>query len=153
VAHTFLIDSGRWILEGNWLERDSSPIPVKGKTIVDWSQNDWFVLATKLVFPQNFNTCQEHPAITLQYRGRFNGGDRRYSFVLQHSQLGQVEGEGWVTPGAIIQRYWSINDPERRSGFDTLHRLSNHQYYLASGITAGHYLINTMEATLDRQLS
>jgi hypothetical protein len=147
VGHTFLLEPGRWILQGNWLERNGMPIAVKGKTIVAWGRENWFTMVTKLVFPGS-----EREDISFQYRGRLDVGERQYTFVLQHSVLGRVEGEGWVTPESIVQRYWVLGDRQRRSGFETRHQLNENTYYLSSGIMAGHYLTSTMEATLERQL-
>ncbi|WP_017721122.1 hypothetical protein [Kamptonema formosum] len=144
--HTFLIEPGRWTLEGYWLERNGMPIPVKGKTLVAWNQENWFTMVTRLVFPGT-----EREQITLQYRGHLDSGERQYTFVLQHSDLGRVEGEGWIAPETIVQRYWVLGDQQRRSGFETLYRLDGHKYYHSSAIMAGHYLSSTMEATYERQ--
>ncbi|NDJ19024.1 hypothetical protein [Myxacorys almedinensis] len=144
--HTFLMESGRWTLQGNWLERDGTPILVKGKILIAWSRDDWFTMVTKLTFP-----ADEHEEISFQYRGRLDAGDRRYTFVLQHSLLGRVEGEGWIAPESIVQRYWALGDRQRRSGFETLYRLNEKKYYLSSSVLSGHYLTNTVEATLERQ--
>lgn len=146
MAHTFLIEAGRWTLQGTWLERDGMPVTVKGKTLVSWNRDDWFNMATILEFPGS-----EREGITLQYRGRLDTGDRRYTFVLQHSLLGRVEGEGWVAPESLVQRYWVLGDRQRRSGFETLHMIGSDKYYMSSGIMAGHYLTSAMEATLERK--
>ncbi len=146
MAHTFLLEPGRWILEGNWLERDGMPIIVKGRTLVAWNREDWFTMITKFVFPGS-----DRAEITFQYRGHLDGGERQYTFVLQHSEWGQVEGEGWISPETIVQRYWVLGDRQRRSGFETLHRLNADKYFLSSGIMSGHSLTSTMEATLERQ--
>lgn len=105
-------------------------------------------MVTKLTFP---NT--ERDDITFQYRGRLDSGERQYTFVLQHSELGRVEGEGWITPESIVQRYWTLNDKQRRSGFETLHRLDEQKYYLSSGMMAGLHLTSAMDATLVLQYS
>jgi len=133
-------------LQGNWLERDAMPVAVKGQILVAWSQDDWFTMVKKLVFPKT-----ELEQISQQYRGRLDGGERQYTFVLQHSLLGRVEGEGWIAPDSIIQRYWVLGDRQRRTGFETLYRLDQTKYYLSSGIMAGHYLTSAMEATIERQ--
>lgn len=146
MSHTFLMEPGRWILQGNWLERNGLPVVVKGKTLVAWSRDDWFTMVTKLIFP---GSAREE--ISLQYRGRLDSGERQYTFVLQHSVLGRVEGEGWVAPESIVQRYWVLGDRQRRSGFETIYRLDANKYYLSSSIMSGHYLTSTMEATLERQ--
>jgi hypothetical protein len=122
------------------------PINVKGKILVAWSRDDWFTMVTKLLFP---GTDREE--ISFQYRGRLNTGDRQYTFVLQHSVLGRVEGEGWIAPESIVQRYWVLGDKQRRTGFETLHQLSADRYCLSSSIMAGHYLNSTMEAMVERQ--
>jgi hypothetical protein len=147
VAHTFLMESGQWTLEGSWIERNGVPITVKGKTLVSWNRTDWFSMVTKLVFPGG-----DREEIILQYRGHLNSDERQYTFVLQHSELGRVEGEGWIAPQSIVQRYWVLGDErQRRTGFDTLHRVDDNRYYQSSGVMSGHYLTSTMEATLERQ--
>jgi hypothetical protein len=145
VAHTFLLEPGRWLIQGHWLERNGMPISVKGMTLVAWRDN-WFTMATKLIFPDS-----DRPDISLQYKGRLHEGERQYTFLLQHSLLGQVEGEGWIGLEAIVQRYWVMSDQQRRSGFETMHRIADDKYYHTSGIMAGHSLISTMEAKLKLQ--
>lgn len=122
------------------------PVNVKGKILIAWSRDNWFTMVTKLIFPGT-----DRDEISLQYRGRLNAGERQYTFVLQHSLLGRVEGEGWVAPESIVQRYWVLGDRQRRTGFETLHHLENNRYALSSSIMAGHYLNSTMEAQVDRQ--
>lgn len=145
LPHTFLLEAGRWTLQGNWLDRAAMPIPVKGKILVAWNRDDWYTMVMKLIF-----TGTERDDISLQYRGRFDAGDRQYTFVLQHSLLGRVEGEGWIAPESIVQRYWVLGDRQRRTGFETLHQLSQDKYCLSSSIMAGHYLASTMEAMVER---
>jgi hypothetical protein len=146
VAHSFLLQPGRWILQGTWLESNFTPIKVKGMTLIVWNRDNWFTMATKLVFP---NT--ERSEIALHYKGRLERGERQYAFLLQHNILGQVEGEGWIGLETIVQRYWVLGDRQRRSGFETLHRISDNTYYLTGGVMAGHFLTSTIEATLEQQ--
>lgn len=146
MTHSFLMEAGRWNLRGNWLERNENPITVKGKTIVAWTQENWFSMVTKLIFPDS-----DREEISFQYRGHLDSGEQHYTYVLQQSVLGRVEGEGWIAEQSIIQRYWVLSDRARRSGFETFYRLNDNTYTFASGMLAGHYLITTMEAILERQ--
>ncbi|RQH30650.1 hypothetical protein D5R40_23825 [Okeania hirsuta] len=147
MAHTFILESGQWSIEGNWLERNGMLITVKGKTIVTWDRTDWFSMVTKLIFPS-----QDREDIILQYRGRLDSDERHYTFLLQHSELGKIEGEGWLGINSIIQRYWVLgNDVQRRSGFETLLRLDQERYYFTGGILSGVSLNSAMEATIERQ--
>jgi hypothetical protein len=145
VDHTFLLESGRWTLEGSWLERDSVPIPVSGRTVVGWSQDNWFTMVTKLSFPSG-----KRPEITLTYKGRLSFDERRFTFVLQHSELGKVEGEGWFAPESILQRYWVMNDNQMRTGFQTFYKQDSNCYHCSSGIVAGASLDSVMEAVMTR---
>ncbi|NET48048.1 MAG: hypothetical protein F6K09_04830 [Merismopedia sp. SIO2A8] len=145
MTHTFLLEAGRWTLQGHWLDREGPPIPVKGRTLVRWSRDSWYTLVTQLTFPGT-----ERDEISFQYRGHFAAGDRRYSFVLQHSGLGRVEGEGWIAPESIVQRYWVLGDRQRRTGFETLTQVSVDRYHMSSSIMSGHYLTSTMEASVQR---
>ncbi|MEM8639331.1 MAG: hypothetical protein AAGG51_11020 [Cyanobacteria bacterium P01_G01_bin.54] len=151
MAHTFLLEEGRWTFEGNWLERDKLPLSIKGRTLVAWSQENWFTWVTKLEFPG-----AERPGISFQYRGRLDLGDRQYNFVLQHSELGRIEGEGWVGPAAIVQHYHVLSDDDRptqrQQGFESLYRLDANTYTLSSGIFVGPSLLSTMEAQLKRSV-
>jgi hypothetical protein len=140
------MEPGSWLLQGNWIERDSPPTGVKGKILVGWNRDGWFTMAMRLIF-----TTEEKENIDVQLKGRFDADDRHYSFVLQHTLLGKVEGEGWIAPDSIIQRYWAIGDKQRRTGFETLHQLSPEKYLLSNGIMAGHYLTSAMDATVERQ--
>lgn len=142
------MEAGRWTLQGNWLDRDGLPVSVKGKILVAWSRDNWYTMVTKLMFPGT-----EREEISFQYRGRLNSGERQYTFVLQHSLLGRVEGEGWIAPESIVQRYWVLGDRQRRTGFEALHQLDDDKYRLSSSVMAGHYLTSTMEASVERQLS
>lgn len=63
MAHTFLMESGQWLLEGKWIDRGEIPIALRGKTVVAWHQSDWFSMVTKLVFPNS-----DREDIILQYR-------------------------------------------------------------------------------------
>ena len=146
MTHSFLLEAGRWTLTGTWIERNQMPISVKGKTIVAWGQNNWFTMVTKLVFPNS-----DRPEISYQYKGRLDSGERQYTYVLQQSILGRVEGEGWVGPESIIQRYWVLGDRQRRSGFETFYRIDAEQYQYSGGILAGHYLTSTIEGILTQQ--
>jgi hypothetical protein len=139
------MESGRWTIDGLWLERNVKPIVVKGGLIIAWSQENWFTMVSKLVFPQS-----DRPEISCQYRGRLDGEERQYTYVLQQSLLGQVEGEGWINAQTIIQNYWVLGDRQRQSGFETFYRINDQTYHLSGGILIGHYLVSTMEAKLER---
>jgi hypothetical protein len=140
------MEPGRWTLQGSWLERNGMPINVKGMTLVAWNRDNWFTMATKLIFPGS-----DRSEISLVYKGRLLEGERQYTFLLQHNLLGQIEGEGWIGIDTIVQRYWVLSDRQRRSGFEAVHRVSNDTYSLSSGVMSGHSLTSTMEASLERQ--
>ncbi|PZD71976.1 hypothetical protein C1752_04379 [Acaryochloris thomasi RCC1774] len=147
MKHTFLMDAGRWTFKGHWLERDQAPQPIEGKILVAWSQDNWFTMISKLLF------LGPSPGsdLIMKYKGRLDSEARHYTFVLQHSQLGPVEGEGWIAPTSIVQRFWSLEDRQRRGGFETIHYVNDNHYLLSSSIMAGHSLLSTLEATLNRQ--
>lgn len=148
VAHTFLVQPGKWTLEGNWIDGDSMPIQVKGRTLVGWSRdNFWFTMVTKLTFPNS-----DREELTMAYKGRIDTDERRFTFVVDDSSLGKVEGEGIIGPDSIVQRYWVMGDKKMRTGFQTLYRRDHNIYSLASGLMAGQNLESTMEALLTRHM-
>lgn len=82
MAHSFLLEAGRWRLQGSWLERNEMPMTVRGLTLVAWSKDNWYTMVTKLMFPDS-----DREEIAFQYRGRLDAGELQYTFVLQHSLL------------------------------------------------------------------
>ncbi|MGC1307470.1 MAG: hypothetical protein WA885_09595 [Phormidesmis sp.] len=146
VAHSFLLEPGRWTLQGTWLTRETLPMVVKGKLLVAWKQDSRFMMVTKLSFPDG-----NQADIVTQLKGRMTHQELQYTFVLQHNLLGQVEGEGWIAPESIVQRYWGVSDKQRRSGFETLRQISLERYHFSGGVMAGHYLTSAIEAELIRQ--
>ncbi len=145
MAHNFLVQPGRWNLEGYWLEKNIS-LPIQGRTMIVWDKGNWFTMVTKLVFPNS-----ERKEISLQYRGRVDNEARQYSYLLQSSLLGKVEGEGWIGPSSIIQRYLVLGENQRVSGFETFYQVNKEKYHFSSGIMTGHLLNSTMEGILERQ--
>jgi hypothetical protein len=64
MAHTFLLEPGRWTMQGSWLERNGMPISLKGMTLVAWNRDNWFTMATKLIFIDS-----DRPDISFLYKG------------------------------------------------------------------------------------
>ncbi|MDJ0712971.1 MAG: hypothetical protein QNJ54_01970 [Prochloraceae cyanobacterium] len=145
MGHSFLMEGGLWRIEGKWLERQVS-IPVRGKIVVTWDEADWFTMVTKLIFPDS-----DRQEISYRCRGRLNRGERQYSYALKQNILGRIEGEGWLADRSIVQRYWVLSDPSKRTGFETFYQLEEDTYHLCGGILAGHYITSTIEALLKRQ--
>ncbi|WP_245915855.1 hypothetical protein [Merismopedia glauca] len=162
--HTFLMEAGRWQLRGNWLERHQETVGIKGQVLVAWSQDNWFTMVTKLVFAQSIGEKSEvtkRQDLSFLYKGRLNSAQNQYTFVLQHSMLGRLEGEGWVAPETIVQRYWAIGDIQGQdknlstlrqqcSGFESWYRLNERTYHVSSSIMTGHNLFSMMEALLEK---
>jgi hypothetical protein len=104
-------------------------------------------MVTKLTFPNS-----DREELTMAYKGRIDSDERRFTFVVDDSSLGKVEGEGIIAPDSIVQRYWVMGDKRMRTGFQTLYRRDSNTYSLASGIIAGQNLESTMEAILTRHV-
>lgn len=154
--HSFLMESGRWKLEGHWLlNREEILVPIHGRLIVAWNAETWFNLVGKICLPASSETPVPFQEATLQYRGHFDpghlGGSEHYSFMLQHSYLGKVEGEGRVLPNSIMQRFWILGDRENRTGVDHFCRIDSDHYHWSSSLLNSHTLVSTMEAQLERQ--
>jgi hypothetical protein len=148
--HTFLMAEGRWKLEGNWLlDREGSSVPIHGRLIVAWNAEDWFNLVGKICLPPSPDMKHPFDETTFQSRGHFSAAGQ-YTFMLQHSHFGKIEGEGWVLPDSIVQRFWMLGDRENRTGLEHLYRIDSDHYHWSSSIMKNHSLVSTMEATLER---
>lgn len=145
MAHSFLIESGYWNVSGYWLKPNLVPIPLQGGIKIDWKRANWFKMTTSL-------TCDDETAtkITYQCRGNLNYEANHYTYVSQHSLLGNVEGEGRLIAQSIIQYYWFIGTASKQKGLDTYYRLNQNTYYLTSSIFDGHSIKQTIEATVQR---
>ena len=145
MSHSFLLESGSWIIQGYWLDSTQNSIPVTGGTIITWEDANWFTTKTKLVFPNS-----DRQEIIYEYKGNLPSQQLQYTYVLKHSELGKIEGEGWIGVDSIVQRYWLLGDSRRRNGFETFFCIDENTYSLSSGIMTGNHLISTMEAILER---
>lgn len=146
MSHSFLVETGKWLLKGNWMEKNQEIITMDGSVEILWSEQNWFTMSILLNFPQN-----DREDILGKYRGHFNETAYQYTYVLKQNWLGRIEGEGWVGPQGIIQRYWVIGDRQRRGGFESFYQLSPNSYHLTGAIFSGHFINSTFEASLDRQ--
>ena len=146
MTHSFLLETGSWMINGHWLERNKMPITVTGVTVISWNEENWFTMVTKLIFPDS-----DRSQISFQYRGHFHSDGNQYTYVLKQSVLGRIEGEGWLGPESIVQRYWVLSDQQKKGGFDSFYRLNQNTYNLSSGVFTGHYLSSSMEAIIKRQ--
>jgi len=155
VTHTFLLEPGQWTLQGVWCEANLTPLAIEGTVTIFWNQPNWFRWHQQLRFA-NYKTLPElknslqSSELTLTYRGYLGFQQNQYTFVLKHNLLGNLEGNGWITPTWIMQRYWVLNDRKRRQGFETLYQQTPDTYHLCSGLTQGHQIMSTLEATLVR---
>ena len=145
MAHSFLIEPGYWQIDGYWLKPDLDPIALRGGMQTTWKRTNWFKITTSL-------SCQDEPAtkIIYQCRGNLNYEEKYYTYVSQHSLLGNIEGEGRLGSQTIIQYYWFMGTAERQKGLDTYYRIDRDTYYLTSSILDGHSIKSTIEATLKR---
>ncbi len=145
MTHTFLLEPSSWIIKGTWQDKNRQPIPFNGATIITWDKSSWFLVKTKLVFPQS-----DRSEIIFEYKGCLPEHKSKYAYVLKRSDYERIEGEGWVTNDSIIQRYWVLNNERRLNGFETFFCLDQGTYHLTTGMMAGNHLINTFEGILER---
>jgi hypothetical protein len=149
--HTFLMAEGRWKLEGHWLlDNEGSSVPINGKLLVAWNVEDWFNLVGKIYLSPSSEAKHPFSETTFQYRGHFSAPEQ-YTFMLQHSHFGKIEGRGWILPDSIVQRFWMLGDRENRTGLEHLYRIDGDHYHWSSSIMNSHSLVSTMEAKLERQ--
>ena len=145
MTHTFLLEPGSWILKGTWLEKNGQSILFNGATIVNWDQSSWFLLKTKIVFPNS-----DRSEINFEYKGCLPDHKIQYAYVLKRSDFDRIEGEGWICGNSIIQRYWLLDNDRRINGFETFFRLDETTYHMTSGMMTGNNLLCTFEGILER---
>ena len=145
MAHSFLVEAGYWNVNGNWFKPNKTPIPLKGEIKTAWQRTNWFKLKTSLV-------CGDEAAtkIVYQCRGNLNYEAKQYTYVSQHSLLGNIEGEGKLLDRAIVQYYWFLGTGNQQKGLDTFSYIDRNTYHLTSSIFNGHSIKYTIEAILKR---
>ncbi|TVQ48111.1 MAG: hypothetical protein EA365_02320 [Gloeocapsa sp. DLM2.Bin57] len=146
MTHSFLVETGQWLVNGSWFERNQTPLTVNGSIDIRWSEQNWFTMNLELSFPGS-----DREDIISKYRGHFHEAAYQYTYVLKQNLLGKIEGEGWIAFDSIVQRYWVIGDRQRRSGFETFYRINSSSYHLSGAIITGAFISSTIEATLERQ--
>ena len=145
MAHSFLIESGFWDVTGSWLQPNSAPVSLTGNIQIKWKQANWFKMTTSLV-------CTNAAAteIIYQSRGNLNYEEKYYTYVAQHSLLGNIEGEGRIGTKSILQYCWFLGTTNQKKGLDNFYCIDQDTYYLNSTIFEGHSLKSIIEATLKR---
>ena len=145
MAHSFLVEAGYWNVSGNWWQPNLAPIPLEGRMEITWSRTNWFKLTANLI-------CSDEAATKISYqcRGNLNYEAKQYTYVSQHTLLGNIEGEGKICHQSIIQYYWFLGAGNKHKGFDTFTCIDQNKYYLTSSILDGHSIRSTTEAILTR---
>lgn len=145
MAHSFLLESAYWNVNGHWLKPNLAPIPLQGNIQIVWKRENWFKMTTTL-------TCDDETATKIIYRcrGNLNYEEKHFTYVSQHSLFGNIEGEGRLGFQSIIQYYWFIGTANKQKGLDTFYCVDQSTYHLTSSILEGHSLKSTIEATLKR---
>lgn len=143
MEHPFLYTPGLWKVTGHQTLSRQHSIPLQGTIQVNWDQTDWFSISSKL--------ATEKEEILSQYRGHLDPERHCYTFVTQHNQLGRIEGEGWITPSAILHRYWVLGeDRQKRSGFESFVRMTAQHYGYTNSLVTGLRLYSSIDAVLER---
>lgn len=145
MAHSFLVEPGYWNVDGYWLKPNLPPISIKGGIQTIWKRANWFKMTTSLTCDDDTET-----KIVYQCRGNLNYEEKHYTYVSQHSLLGNIEGEGRLGPQSIVQYYWFIGTATNQKGLDTYFYVDRNTYYLTSNILDGHSIKSTIEAILQR---
>jgi hypothetical protein len=143
VTHSFLLQPGKWSVDGHYLTRGEQDFSLKGLITISWQREYWFKMKTQLSI-----TKSDSLEILCQCKGHLDNQRKSYTYVLQHNILGNIEGEGWLGFDSIIQHYWVVGATQRRLGFETFYCLSENTYHFTSVYLESHNLKNTMEATL-----
>ena len=145
MAHSFLLESGYWNVNGHWLKPKSAPIAIEGNMQTVWKRANWFKLTTSLI-------CDDENAtkIVYQSKGNLNYEEKHYTYVSQHSLLGNIEGEGRLGFQSIVQYYWFMGTGTKQKGIDTFYYLDRNTYSFTSSILSGHGFKHIIEATLKR---
>ena len=145
MAHSFLVDAGYWNVQGHWLKPNLAPIILEGDIQIAWKRTNWFKMTTSLACDDEAQT-----KIIYQCKGNLNYEEKSYTYVAQHSLLGNIEGEGRLGLKSIIQYYWFLGTTTNKKGLDTFYCIDQNTYYLTSNILEGHSLLSTIEVTLKR---
>lgn len=145
MTHSFLVEAGYWNVNGHWVKPNLPPISLQGEIQIVWTRANWFKMTTSL-------TCEDETAtkIVYQCRGNLNYEAKHYTYVSQHSLLGNIEGEGRFSNQAIIQYYWFMGTANKQKGLDTYYCVNQNTYHLTSSILDSHSIKNTIEAILTR---
>jgi len=126
------------------LEPASSPLPLQGRLLIGWSQDGfWFTIASQLTFP---NT--DRNPYTLTCKGRFSHNNRNFHFSMDHSEIGRMEGEGWINHQTIAQKFRVLGNNPELTGFEVLHQQASDRYLLCRTLFRGSSMERVIEATL-----
>jgi hypothetical protein len=161
VEHSFLLESGIWSLSGYCIQ-PNSVLVIEGNVKISWKDRNWFKMFIDIAEKESSEMM-----ISCGYRGNLAREEKHYSYVAQHSLLGNIEGEGKLGFKSIVQHHWSISQnalssnatfpgnsqlptSQKRRGFETFCLLRENTYFYTSTILEGHNFNKIIEATIQR---
>ena len=58
MTHSYLLQPGHWQIHGHWLDRNESPIPLTGTSLVKWKREQWFTIVTEFTIGQRYSAVK-----------------------------------------------------------------------------------------------
>ncbi len=145
MSHSFLLEPEIWKIQGYYIQPNSQPIAIEGNIQISWKEQNWFKMSLEIA-----SDIENNITISCRYRGNLARQEKHYTYVAQHSLLGNIEGEGRLGFKSIVQHHWSIGMAKKRRGFETFYVLDENTYFYTSSILENHNFNNIIEATLER---
>ncbi len=160
--HSFLLGPGMWKINGCCIQPNSKPITIAGTVQISWKDRNWFKMFVEIEAQETHEMI-----ISGRYRGNLAREEKHYTYVAQHSLLGNIEGEGTLGFKSIVQHHWSIGrnaiapsatfpgssqlpTTQKRRGFEIFYLLNENTYFYTSSILESHNFHNIIEATIHR---
>ena len=146
MAHSFLLESGFWTISGHCIQPNLMPIAIEGNVKIAWKDRNWFKTSLEMTSPEEASMI-----FSCRYRGNLALEEKHYTYVAQHSHLGNIEGEGRLGIKSIVQHYWTVGTTYKKRGWETFYALNEHTYFYTSSVLESHNINNIIEATFQRQ--
>ncbi len=143
MGHIFLLEPGIWNISGHCIKPNLMPIAIEGNIQISWKEQNWFKMSIDIT-----SDVENNIAVSCRYRGNLAREEKHYTYVAQHSLLGNIEGEGRLGFKSIVQHHWSIGKTQKKRGLETFYLLDENTYFYTSSILESHNFNNIIEATI-----
>ena len=121
LKHTYLLESGIWVSEGNYYDQKEQKIPITGKTEIIHQSEFWMIQSSMAL------NLPDQVILTSRFELKpFKNGDTVADWVSFHENLGEIQGEFALVEDTILSEFSGVEQSVK--GSEVLTQIDKNTY-------------------------